>query len=46
MFSINFAAMLKTLPIMLFGMLGIFIVMVAIYVVISLFGRFSKKGSE
>ncbi|HML47222.1 MAG TPA: oxaloacetate decarboxylase [Clostridia bacterium] len=43
----NGAAFLKTLPIMLYGMLGIFVVMLAIYALILLFAKMtSGKSSE
>jgi len=35
----NVSAFLKTLPVMLYGMLGIFVVMLAIYALTFLFAR-------
>lgn len=43
----NVSAMLKTLPVMLYGMLGIFVVMLAIYALTALFSKLTAdKSSE
>ena len=42
-FAMNIASLAQTLPIMLIGMVGIFIVIAAIILVITLLGKLSNR---
>lgn len=45
-FAIDFAAMVETLPVMLYGMLGGILVMFVIYAIIMLLYRFGKRSGK